>query len=314
MLHTRQCGKMKEGGVSGRVVVVGGINTDLVTRTRALPRPGETILGEDFAVVGGGKGANAAVAAARLGATVAMIGCVGDDDFGRARLDDLAREGIDIAQVRQTAGASGVALIVVDARGENTIIVAPGANARLGAEHLAGLALGPDDVLLVQLELPFATSEAALRLARAAGATTVLNAAPYDPACLAMLPLVDLVIVNEIEAADLLGQSAITRETAGEAIVAIQAKGPAMAAITLGAEGAIVGRGDDQRHFPALSVEVVDTTAAGDAFCGALAAGLANDDDLFTAAARAVIAGSLAVTKPGAQPSLPRREEVDRGR
>jgi ribokinase len=295
------------------VVVVGSVNTDLVVRSRTLPRPGETIIGEGFAIAGGGKGANAAVAAARMGARVAMIACVGDDDFGRARLADLAAEGIDVLGVRQVPDiASGVALITVDARGENTIVVASGANTMLGTEALADLTLGPGDILLTQLEVPFATVEAALRLAREAGATTVLNTAPYNPACAAMLPLVDVLIANEIEAADLTGQPSVTLATAAGAIGTILERGPRAVALTLGPHGAVVGRAGDHRHLPAPRVTVVDTTAAGDAFCGALAARLAEGDDLFAAARRAVIAGSLAVTKPGAQPSLPRWEEVER--
>jgi ribokinase len=283
-----------------------------VVRAKALPRPGETIIGEGFAIAGGGKGANAAVAAARMGARVAMFACVGADDFGRARLADLDAEGIDVAGVRRVPDiASGVALITVDARGENTIVVASGANTMLGLEALDGLALGPDDVLLTQLEVPFATATAALRLARDAGATTVLNTAPYNAACAAMLPLVDVVIANEVEAADLIGWPSITPENAAEAIGTILGRGPRAVALTLGSRGAAVGRGDERRQFPAPQVTVVDTTAAGDAFCGALAAGLAAGDDLFVAAERAVVAGSLAVTKAGAQPSLPRREEVE---
>lgn len=298
--------------VSGRVVVVGSVNTDLVVRSKTLPRPGETIIGEGFAIAGGGKGANAAVAAARMGARVAMLACVGDDDFGRARLADLAAEGIDVLGVRQVPDiASGVALITVDARGENTIVVASGANTMLGTEALDDLAIRPGDILLTQLEVPFATGEAALRLARDAGATTVLNTAPYNPACAAMLPLVDILIANEVEAADLIGWPSITPANAAEAIETILALGPRAVALTLGPHGAAVGRAGDNRHLPAPRVTVVDTTAAGDAFCGALAAGLAAGDDLFTAAGRAVIAGSLTVTKHGAQPSLPRREEVE---
>jgi ribokinase len=299
--------------MSGRVVVVGSINTDLIVRATALPRPGETIIGKDFAIAGGGKGANAAVAAARMGARVTMHARVGDDDFGRARLADLAADGIDVAAARQLPGiASGVALITVDARGENTIVVASGANMRLDPDALDSLALGPGDILMTQLEVPFATTEAALRLAREAGATTVLNTAPYNAACAAMLPLVDVLIANEVEAADLIGWPAITPATAAEAIGTILARGPRAVALTLGAHGAFVGHADERRHLPAPHVTVVDTTAAGDAFCGALAAGLATGDDLFTAAERAVIAGSLAVTTAGAQPSLPRREEVER--
>lgn len=299
--------------MGGRVIVVGGINTDLVARAATLPRPGETVVGGDFAIAGGGKGANAAVAAARLGAAVALVGRVGDDDFGRARLADLAAEGIDLGGVRRAPdAASGVALIVVDARGENTIVVAPGANALLDPGAVAELAVGPGDVVLGQLEIPLAATEAALRRARAAGATTILNAAPSDRACLPLLPLVDLLVVNEIEAADLLGSPPIAPDNADAALGALLALGPGAAAITLGAHGAVVGRGDARRHFPAPRVAVVDTTAAGDACCGALAARLAAGDDLFAAAARAVVAGSLAVTTAGAQPSLPRREEVER--
>jgi len=310
--HATTAFRVKEVVVSGRVIVVGGINTDLVVRSKTLPRPGETILGGDFSIVGGGKGANAAVAAARLGASVALVACVGDDDFGRARLADLVREGIDAGGVRAVAGVpSGVALIVVDAQGENTIVVVPGANAQLEAETIVALAPVAGDVLLGQLEIPFATTAAALRRARAAGATTVLNAAPYDPACLAMLPLLDLLIVNEVEAADLLGWPQITLATAADAVAALQARGPGAVAITLGAHGAIVGRGDRRQHFPAPQVTVIDTTAAGDAFCGALAAGLASGDDLFAAAARDDGAGGLAITQAGAQPSLPRREAVE---
>jgi ribokinase len=248
-----------------------------------------------------------------MGARVALLARVGDDDFGRARLADLAAEGIDVAGVRQLPDiASGVALITVDAAGENTIVVASGANMHLGAESLADLALGPGDVLLTQLEVPLATTEAALRLARDAGATTVLNTAPYHPACAALLPLVDILIANEVEAADLIGWPAITPTNAADAITTILERGPRAVALTLGAHGAAIGHADTQRHLPAPQVTVIDTTAAGDAFCGALAAGLASGTDLFPAAARAVIAGSLTVTKPGAQPSLPRREEVER--
>jgi ribokinase len=294
------------------VVVVGSINTDLVVRAKVLPRPGETIIGEGFAIAGGGKGANAAVAAARMGARVAMIACTGDDDFGRARLADLAADGIDVAGVRPLPGvASGVALITVDAHGENTIVVASGANMQLGLEALEGLAIGPGDVLMTQLEVPFATTEAALRLARNAGATTVLNTAPYNADCAAMLSLVDVLIANEVEAADLIGWPSIAPATAAEAIGTILGRGPRAVALTLGAHGAAIGHADEHRQFPAPQVTVVDTTAAGDAFCGALAAGLASGDDLFIAASRAVVAGSLAVTKAGAQPSLPRRDEVD---
>jgi ribokinase len=270
-------------------------------------------LGTDFTIVGGGKGANAAVAAARMGASVAFVGCLGEDDFGRARLADLDHEGIDTTLVRRSGMASsGVALIVVDAAGENTIVVVSGTNALLGPEDVAALTFAAGDVLLTQLELPLPTVGAALRKARDAGAATILNAAPYNPAVLEFLPLVDFLVLNEVEGADLLAWESVTAESAPEAIGAILARGVCAVALTLGARGAFVGQGEERRHFPSPSVTVVDTTAAGDAFTGALAAGLAAGTDLFTAAERAVIVGSLTVTKAGAQPSLPYLTDLSR--
>ncbi|HEX5503534.1 MAG TPA: ribokinase [Thermomicrobiales bacterium] len=294
------------------VYVVGSVNTDLVVGVGALPRPGETVAGGRFAIVGGGKGANAAVAAARLGARVALVACLGDDDFGRARRADLAAEGIDLGGVR-VAGAttSGVALIAVEASGENTVIYVPGANALLTPAAVAGLALAAGDVLLTQLETPPATVAAALRRARERGATALLNAAPYTPEAAGLIALADVLVLNEVEAADALGAAHVAPGEARAAVAALLGRGPRAVALTLGAHGAVAGLGGDIRHLPAPAVAVVDTTAAGDAFVGALAAGLAAGADFFAAATTAVAAGSLAVTRPGAQPSLPRRPEVD---
>lgn len=297
----------------GRVVVVGSINTDLVTRTAQLPRAGETVRGESFSVVGGGKGANAAVAAARLGAAVAFVGCLGDDDFGKARLADLDREAIDTTLIqRSAAAASGVALIIVDGAGENSIVVVAGTNELVDEQMIADLPLQPGDVLLTQLELPLPTVEAALRQARAAGVPTVLNAAPYNAAIADALPLVDLLVVNELEGADLLGWERVALSNSAEAVAALQLLGPGAVALTLGGAGAVVGRGEHSEYIAAPPVPVVDTTAAGDAFTGTLAAGLAAGEDLFLAAHRAVLVGSLTVTQAGAQPSLPRRDDVER--
>ncbi len=299
------------GDFMGRVVVVGSINTDLVARTRSLPRPGETLLGSTFATVGGGKGANTATAAARLGAAVAFVGCLGTDDLGTARLADLRREGIDVALIRRTdAAPSGVALIVVDDAGENTIVVVPGTNALVGPEAVAELTLTPDDVVLTQLEIPLPTVEAALRRARAVGARTILNTAPFDPAVAPLLPLVDLLIVNEVEGADFLGWERIEAATAAAAARAILARGPGVVALTLGKQGAFIGQGDSFALLAAPPVAVVDTTAAGDAFAGALAAGLAAAWSFRAATERAVRVGSLTVTKAGAQPSLPYAAEL----
>src|SRR5205823_7547001 len=256
----------------------------------------------------GGSGAGGA---ARLGARVALGACLGDDDFGAARHAELACEGLDLGAVRRVHGVpSGVALIAVDAAGENSIIVAAGANALLGPDAVAGLELARGDVLLTQLETPLATVEAALRRARERGAAAILNAAPYLPEAGNLLPLADVLVVNEVEASDLLGGAPVTLAGAGDAVAALLARGAGAVALTLGAHGAVAGRGEERRHLPAPAVDVVDTTAAGDAFCGALAAELAAGADFFAAAATAVVAGSLAVTRAGAQPSLPSGAEL----
>ncbi|MGN6699899.1 MAG: ribokinase [Thermomicrobiales bacterium] len=298
--------------VGGRVVVVGSVNTDLVARARTLPRPGETVSGASFMVAGGGKGANAAVAAARQGAAVALVACLGDDDFGVARLADLAREGIDLAGVRRSSVASsGVALIVVDERGQNSIVVVPGTNGLVTPPMAEEVTLAPGDVMLTQLEVPLPTVEAALRRAHAARAVAVLNVAPYQPAVAELLPLVDVLIVNELEAADLLGAPPLTPERAPDAAAALRTRGAGAVAITLGGDGAVIAAADWHDRLPAPAVTVVDTTGAGDAFTGTLAAGLAAGLHLRDAAVRAIASGSLAVTRAGAQPSLPTRAEVD---
>ena len=294
----------------GRVLVLGSINSDLVVRLPRLPRPGETVLGGEFAVYGGGKGANQAIAAARAGAAVAMVGCVGDDAYGADRLADLQRERIDVTGVRRLTGvASGVALIGVDAAGENYILVASGANARATAAMADGLAFAPGDVLLMQLELPMAVVAAGLAAARRAGTPTILNAAPVNPEAAALLPGVDLLIVNEIEAADLLGEPAPAFDV--PTLRRLTALGPRRVVVTLGGDGVALWDGERATHLPALPVTPVDTTGAGDAFCGVLAAGLAGGLDLAGAARRGVVAGGLTVTRPGAQSSLPTRAEIE---
>lgn len=294
----------------GRVLVLGSINSDLVVRIARLPRPGETVVGGEFAVHGGGKGANQAIAAARAGAAVAMIGCVGEDAYGAERLADLQREGIETSGVRRLAGvASGVALIGVDATGQNLIMVASGANHHVTVAMGAALPCAAGDVVLMQLELPLPVVAAGLATARRAGALAILNAAPMDPAAAALLPEVDLLVVNEIEAADLLGTAA--GEVDAAVLRRLAALGPRQVVVTLGAAGIAVWDGAVAWRLPALPVTPVDTTGAGDAFCGVLAAGLAAGLDLASAARRGIIAGGLAVTRPGAQSSLPTRAEIE---
>ncbi|WP_210508951.1 PfkB family carbohydrate kinase [Naasia sp. SYSU D00057] len=270
----------------GRVVVVGSLNVDSVVTVERHPRPGETVLGGDLRTLFGGKGANQAVAAARAGAPVAMIGRVGSDSSGAGYLERLADLGIDASGVtRDPERGTGHAAIAVAADGENTIIVSPGANAGVGVDDLAPLsALAPGDVLLVQLELQLDVVAEAVRRAASAGARVVLNAAPYADLPADVLALADPVVVNEHE---------------GELLAAAGLDASSLLT-TLGGEGARWG----DLSVPAARVErVVDTTGAGDAFCGALAAALAGGASREGALRAAAAAGAEAVGWPGAQPA-----------
>lgn len=271
----------------GRVMVLGSLNVDLVTRVERHPRPGETLLGHGLEQLAGGKGANQAVAAAAAGAEVLMVGCVGSDAGGAAYVDRLRDRGIDVSRVRVVEGEpSGHALIAVDDAGENTIIVVPGANALLGGSEVAAVdELGPGDVLLLQLEVPLPVVCAAARRAAHLGARVVVNTAPYAALPADVVALADPVVANEHEMAALAESGAV----AGSLLV------------TFGANGATW----DGETTPAVQVEprdVVDTTGAGDAFCGALAAALASGSDRRAALDRALAAGAAAVQHPGAQP------------
>lgn len=264
-------------------MVLGSLNVDLVTRVERHPKPGETVLGDGLTRVPGGKGANQAVAASEAGARVAMVGRVGDDAAGEAYRQRLRGLGIDIRGLLTTAGQpTGHALIAVDGGGENTIVVIPGANGVVGPADLGPIdALGPGDVLLAQLELPLDVVATAVRTAAARGVRLVLNVAPYADMPADVLQLADPVVANEHEA-KLLAESGVE---------------PASLVVTLGGDGATWG----DLHVPAPPVKVVDTTGAGDAFCGALAAGLAAGEANEGALMLAVLAGAQAVTRPGAQ-------------
>lgn len=294
------------------ILVVGSLNMDLVLRVKRLPRPGETVLGEDYQTHPGGKGANQAVAIARLGGKVRMLGRVGEDPFGQALKSGLAQEGVDVAWVLETPGPSGTAFILVDPEGQNQIAVAPGANARLVPEDLPITAFQGVGVVLLQLEIPLETVVRAATLGRKAGARILLNAAPAHALPSEILQSVDLLLVNEVEAAQL--AEASPPRTPEEALaLARQLRGRAPQAqvvLTLGAQGA-VWSGTEEAHFPAFPVQAVDTTAAGDAFAGALALGLAEGQNMRAALRFANAAGALATTRPGAQPSLPFRDEVE---
>jgi len=293
------------------VLVAGAINTDLVARVHRAPEAGETVTGSDFNLFGGGKGANQALACARSGASTAMLGALGHDDFGRQRLADLHADGIDVESVRLTDGvASGVALIVVDDRGENRISYVPGATLTIAPETaLAAFARCQPTIVLTTLELPLASLAALFQEARGAGARVIVNATPEPASGKSLLPLADVLIVNETEALELLGESEAS-DWIGVA-ARLRELGPDWVIITIGPDGAIANLGGPVWKVPAPPVTVVDTTGAGDSFCGAFAARLAEGGDPVDALRAGVAAGSLAATIAGAQRSMPKRAGVD---
>lgn len=285
------------------VVVVGSANVDQVFTVDRIPAPGETVLSHGFAKVMGGKGQNQAVAAARAGAAAVFVAAVGDDAFGAEMRAGLAADGIDFSHVRTMPGASGTALIAVDGRGENTIIVEPGANALLVGLTAADLqAVRAAAVLVLQLEIPLETVMEAADAASAAGTTVLLNAAPIRDLPDDLLARLDILVVNEHEAAQL---------EAARPDVALTDLVPVVV-VTLGADGAVLrSRGADEVRALAPSVTAVDATGAGDTFCGALAAALAEGQDVESAMRFAVVAASLSVEVPGAVPSIPTRAAIE---
>jgi ribokinase len=305
-------------GAQGGVLVVGSVNADLVVTVARRPGAGETVLGSDLATFPGGKGANQAVAAARLGARVALAGRVGTDSFARFLREGLEREGVDTRHLRAVPGPSGVALITVDPDGDNSIIVAPGANARLDAAAVAAALGGPGGpaVVSAQLEVPVEAVAEAARLAAAAGARFILNLSPPRRVPPGLLAAADPLVVNEHEAAFLLGggdpppQEALPWQAPGQQARALLALGPASVVITLGAAGAYAAGAGGGARVPSPPVTVVDTTGAGDAFTGALAWRLSAGDSLAEAAAFAARVGAAAVTARGAQGSYPTLAQV----
>ncbi len=300
--------------MTSSIVVVGSTNTDMMVKTSRLPAPGETILGGQFLMNAGGKGANQAVAAARLGGAVTFVAKTGNDVFGKAAVQSFKEEGIDTTYITaDSQQPSGVALITVDEKGENCIVVAPGANASLSNTDvkLAAKTIQAATSMLLQLEVPLAVVLSAAEMAAAQGVRTILNPAP---ACLLPDELwrcITVLTPNEKEAELLSGITISDVETAGKAAAALREKGVASVIITLGAAGALVCDDEGQTLVPAPEVTAVDTTAAGDVFNGALAVALAEGSTLHNATAFAVKAAALSVTRMGAQASAPYRNEVD---
>ena len=295
--------------MSGHILVVGGLNMDLVIQTPRYPEYGENLIGSDFNTYPGGKGANQAVAAARLGASVKLVGRVGTDAFGDTLLQTVTQSGVETSYIRRDAqAATGVAVIIVDSRGQNTIVVAHGANDHLTPEDVSAAeeAFKQASVLVLQFEIPLPTTARAIQLARDHGARVVLNPGPARIVDAAFLSKVDYLIPNQNELATLTGVTSIS-----EAANALSSWGVKQVVVTLGSEGVLVVKDDREVTLPAHHVQVVDTTAAGDSFVGAFAVALNEGLPTRQAAAWANAAGALAVTKAGAQPSLPTRAELN---
>jgi ribokinase len=297
----------------GPIVVLGSVNADLVLRCARLPRPGETVHGEDFQTVPGGKGANQAVAAARLGGRVEFIGCIGDDAFGATARATLEREGVGTAGLRTHAGApTGVAMILVERSGQNSIALSAGANAMLDVAEVDGAAaaIACASLLVCQLESPLAAVRHAIGIARRHGVPVLLNPAPAQPLAPTLLGEVDILVPNESEAALLIGASGAPDPA--RTAMALRGQTAATVIVTLGGEGVCIADERGTRRLPAPAVQAIDTTGAGDTFIGAFAAarqeGLGTDE----AVQFAQRAAALSVTRAGAMASMPTRAECDR--
>ncbi len=299
----------------GCVVVLGSANVDLVVQVDHRPVGGETVLGSDLVTTPGGKGANQAVAAARIGGDVRFVGCVGDDVGGRLLRDSMYGAGVDLTGLQTVDAPTGSAVILVTPDGENSIVVSPGANAQLSPDRVAEVSSSWEDadVLVLQLETPIETVFAAARAAGERGIRVVLNAAPAASLPAELLDVADPLVVNETEAAAVLGEPGLDLDEGSVARVGqrLLDRGPRSVVLTLGAKGAVCGvRGLAVAAVPAREVQAVDTTGAGDGFVGALAVRLAAGDDLDAAVRLATAVAAVAVTRRGAQTAYPDADEL----
>ncbi|MGQ9573065.1 MAG: ribokinase [Chloroflexota bacterium] len=310
--------KRSEAGTDSdppRVAVVGSAVVDFIAYVRVRPRPGETVLAQRFIMAVGGKGCDQAIAAARMGAGVCFVGCVGDDPLGEMIRRALVQDGVDVRHLHTVADeGTAIGMPVVDESGENAIVMAPRANTRLGPDQVRAAAtlLRQADVLLLQGEVPWPASIEAAEIVRAAGGQVVLNAAPAGPFPQGLLRLSDVLVVNEHEVAALAEAPASSRNDCLAVAQQLLGLGPRAVVITLGDQGAYLNDGGRELWLEAYCVNPVDATGAGDAFCGALAAEIAAGSDLAQAVRIANAAGALAVTGEGAEPSLPSRQAVAR--
>jgi ribokinase len=297
------------------IVVLGSINMDLVGHVNQFPRPGETLTGSAFTTTPGGKGANQAVACARLGALTHMIGRVGSDSFGKVLKDHLVKEGVDVSWVLEDpANHSGVAMILINQHAENNIIIIPGSNASVGSDDLARLehVLADARVLLLQFEVPMDTVEKAAQMAHARGVRVMLDPAPAKALPLDLYRSIDFLTPNQGEAAALVGFPINSERDASKASQILRERGAGWVIIKMGENGVFVAGSEGQRAYPAIPVKAVDTVAAGDAFNGAMAAALNDGLTVEQAVQWGLAGGAWAVTRPGAQESMPYREDIEK--
>ncbi len=297
------------------ILVIGSLNADLVVRSPRFPQPGETISGEDLQTIPGGKGANQAVAAARQGANVAIVGRVGSDSFGPFLVENLKSNQVDTSHVLTDNSATGTAIIIVDSNGQNSIVLSPGANAQVSKQDVNS---APDaKILLLQFEIPMDTVLHAAKRYKTMGTTVILNPAPAREIPEELLTQIDILVPNETELGLLTNKKVNDIRSAELAAKELLQRGVKIVIVTLGANGALVVTHESTAHIPSFKVNVVDTTAAGDSFIGGFAAKLMESGSLLADSIQSAVrygcaCGALAATKFGAQPSLPTKEEVEK--